>query len=418
VVKLSARRPARTAAVATAVAGCVLALAGCGSILAGSSSPSSGSPTISAPATSPAAAASSSSPGTAVATASPAAAGFSVLSMTFVSDTRGFALGSQSCGVRHCVELLGTSDGGANWQPLTAPTRTAGGVYSTCPDGSPCVQQIRFATPLIGYAYDPSLLITTDGGRSWHQTGGTDVNALEAASGTAVRIVSGGTGCAGQPYQVQSAPIGTVQWRTLSAPKIEMICPPVLYRQGGRLAVVGYGNPAGGVRATAQIDRSSNGGRTWLSGPDSCGGKDGYASGVALAPPDALVLLCQHQMPEPSGHFGPAWVRVSTNGGATFGPDEVIPSLPAVSIGTVVRYQIAAGTSGRLLVSETGATASRLLRTGNGGQTWSTVLSMPAAAPVVLVGFEDPLTGRVAQANTVWTTTNGGLTWVPDAFTG
>jgi hypothetical protein len=43
---------------------------------------------------------------------------------------------------------------------------------------------------------------------------------------------------------------------------------------------------------------------------------------------------------------------------------------------------------------------------------------MPAAAPVVLVGFENTLTGRVAQANTVWTTTNGGLTWVSDAFTG
>jgi photosystem II stability/assembly factor-like uncharacterized protein len=67
-------------------------------------------------------------------------------------------------------------------------------------------------------------------------------------------------------------------------------------------------------------------------------------------------------------------------------------------------------------VAETGTTGSRLLRTQNGGRTWVTVLSVRSAAPVLLVGFEDPLTARVAQGNTVWTTRDGGRTWRADHY--
>ncbi len=413
-ITLGARSRARLAARATAAAAIVagLALAGCGT--ASSSSPGgsgtqSGSTATSAPASS------TSLGSTVTPTSSPgASAGFQVLSMTFVALDQGFALGTQACGSKRCLALLGTTDGGGQWHSLTAPTRQAGGVYSTCPHSGPCVQQVRFATPLIGYAFEPSLFLTTDGGLHWHRLSGTNVSSLEAAGGTVVRVVSGNTGCAGQPYQVQSAPDGSDTWTDLAPPRIEMICPPVLYRQGSSIVLAGYGNPAGGVRATAQIDRSADGGQTWSSGPDSCGGKDGYASSVALAPPDVLVLLCQHQMPKPNGTFGPAWVRISTNGGATFGPDQVLPAPPRS--GGYYRYQLAAASASRLVVTETGQHGSRLLTTQDGGRTWKLTLTMPSTAPVLLVGFEDPHTARVAQANTVWTTTNGARTWHPDKF--
>jgi hypothetical protein len=215
------------------------------------------------------------------------------------------------------------------------------------------VQQVRFATPLTGYAYDPSLLVTTDGGLRWHRLRGAYVSSLETAGGTVVRVASAGTGCSGMRYQVDAAAVGSTAWRALPAPPILQICPPVLYRQGERLVLAGYGNPAGGVRATAQIARSADGGQAWASGPDHCGGTDGYASTVALAPPDVLVLLCQHQMPGATGAFGPAWVRVSANGGASFGPGQIVPSRPAAAPGTILRYQLAAASAGRLLVVET-----------------------------------------------------------------
>jgi photosystem II stability/assembly factor-like uncharacterized protein len=399
-----------TLAAAGAVVAGALALAACGTT--SSTSQPAGSASSSQPGGTGASTASpSSQPGTAG-----ALAGFRVLSMSFVSDQRGFALGTVGCGTGRCIALLSTPDGGSSWRQLTAPTKAAGGVYSTCPNGQPCVQQVRFATPLIGYAYDPSLLVTTDGGMHWLQLRGTFVSSLEAADGTVVRVASAGMGCSGMRYQVDTTPVGTTAWRALAAPAIVMICPPVLYRQGEQLVLVGYGNPAGGVRATAQIARSANGGQTWASGPDSCGGKDGYASDVALAPPDVLVLLCRHQAPSSTGVYAPAWVRVSVNGGASFGPDQTVPSSLAAPAGTILGYQLAAASAGRLLVVETGPHGSRVLLSENGGQSWSASLGLTAAGTVVLVGYEDPLTGRIAQGDLVWTTRNGGRTWVEDRF--
>ncbi len=337
--------------------------------------------------------------------------------MTFVSDDAGFALGSTGCGTGRCAALLGTIDGGRHWRRLTAPTRTLGGVYSTCQHGRPCVQEVRFATPLIGYAFSPALLMTTDGGLHWRLLKATGVTSLEAAGGTVVRVASGYEGCAGGPYQVESAADGSNSWPALPAPPIEMICPPVLYRQGSRIVLAGYGNAAGGVRATARIDRSADGGRTWATGPDRCGGKDGYAATLALAPPSTLVLLCKHQMPRHDGSYGPAWIRISTDDGSSFGADEHLPSLP-VPKGTVTSYQLAAASPARLLVVEAGTNGSRLLRSGNGGRTWTTSLQFHGGGTVLLVGFEDPQTARVAQGDTVWTTRDGGQTWQADHFTG
>jgi len=343
------------------------------------------------------------------------ASGFQVLSMTFVSDQRGFALGSVGCATGRCGALLGTADGGRTWHRLTRPTRALGGVYSTCQHGRPCVQEVRFATPLIGYAFSPALLMTADGGRHWHLLKMTGVTSLEAAGGTVVRVAAGYEGCAGAPYQVESAADGSNSWQAMPAPMIETICPPVLYRQDSRIVLAGYGNAAGGVRATARIDRSADGGRTWTAGPDSCGGKDGYASTLALAPPSTLVLVCKHQMPRHNGTFGPAWIRISTDDGSSFGADEHLPMLP-VPKGTITDYQLAAASAARLLVVETGLSGSRLVRSDDGGRTWTTSLQFPGTGNVLLVGFEDPRTARVAQGDTVWTTRDGGRSWRADHF--
>src|SRR5580698_4247087 len=201
----------------TAVAGAaiaVLALSACGASGAGApSSPAAAGSGTAAAATAPAA-------GTPAPSSVPGTPGFAVLSMTFVSDQQGWALGTVACGTGRCLSLLGTTDGGAAWRTLTAPTRAAGAVYGTCPHGSPCVAQVRFATPLTGYAYGPSLFTTTDGGRTWVPRPGVNISSLEAAGGTVVRVVSGDNGCAGQPYQVQWAPVGRAIWTPLPAPPI------------------------------------------------------------------------------------------------------------------------------------------------------------------------------------------------------
>jgi photosystem II stability/assembly factor-like uncharacterized protein len=403
-MKGTTRVSARSLTGAAASAVVILGLAGCAA--ANSGRPVSDSSPLSTAA--PSAPAAASRPNVVL-------PGFQVLSMTFVSDQDGFALGTAGCGTSRCDALLDSTNGGATWSELAPPAKIPAGADGACPAGQPCVQQVRFATPQVGYAYDPSLLMTTNGGESWHQLPATDVSSLEAADGTVVRVASGSTGCSGASAQVQIAATGGTTWRPLPAPALAQICPPVLYRQGPRLVLADYGNPAGGVRATAQIARSVNQGTTWASGPDSCGGSDGYASSVALAPPDVLVLLCQHQMVSPSGTYGPAWVRVSVNGGASFGPDEQVVSGPAAPPAGVLHYQLAASSSGRLLVIESGQQSSRALLTQNGGQSWSPTLSLGAGS-ALLVGYEDPLTARIAMGSQVWTTRDGGQTWTADEF--
>ncbi len=397
------------AAVTTAIV-ITVALAACGTLSSSGSEAGDSSPASAAASGS----ATSAAPGVIL-------PGFQVLSMSFVSDVDGFALGTVACGSDRCDSLLASTNGGATWHQLTSPTTaaptTAAGAHAvvSCPSGQPCDAQVRFATPLIGYAYDPSLEVTTDGGTHWQSQSTESVGSLEAANGTAVRVATPGAGCSGATGQVSAAPVGSSTWQALPAPAVAKICPPVLYRQGQRLVLADYGNPAGGAPATAQIARSGDGGKTWASGMDSCGGTDGYASSVALALPNVLVLLCQHQMALSSGGYGPAWVRVSDNGGASFGRDEQVPSLQSAPAGTIVSYQLAASSSGRLLVTESAPSSSEALLTQNGGQSWSPTLSMPAGN-VVLVGYQDTVTGRIASVNQVWTTHDGGSTWTADEF--
>ena len=315
-----------------------------------------------------------------------------------------------------CVSLLTTSDGGAHWTQLSAPTQQAGGGFNVCPTHQPCVSQIRFATQSIGYAFDPSLFLTTDGGTHWRQLRGPSVTSLEVADGTAIRVASKGQGCGGQAYKVQSAPIGTNSWHLVSAPSVARICPPTLYRQGQRLALVNYGNPAGGVRAVAAIVVSGNGGSTWKVVPDKCGKKDGYAAQVTIAPPKVLVLLCRHQQPNSHGDVGSPWVRVSTNGGATFGPDRTVVAAHGLPTSVVSGYQVAAASASRLVVVAASDHGNKTYVSQNGGRTWKTAFHSQGSGAIILVGFQDSLTGRIAQGGRVWTTINGGKHWSVDQF--
>jgi photosystem II stability/assembly factor-like uncharacterized protein len=399
-IKLSpgGRRRSLAAAGFCTLAATMLTVAGCGAAASGADAPGAKHTTVvsSSHSTSP--------------------AGFTAASMTFVSDQRGFALGTVKCGSRKCTALLGTTNGGSTWRALTSPVKRAAGPYDTCPSGQPCVSQVRFATPEIGYAFAPSLFLTTDGGAHWRHLGGLNVTSLEAADGNVVRVASSGAGCSGMPYKVQQAAFGGTAWHALSAPAIVMICPPLLYRQGERLVLVGYGNPAGGVRATAELDRSANDGSTWASGPDQCGGKDGYAAAVALAPPNVLVLLCRHQQPNKAGNVGTAWIRVSTNGGSSFGPDRQVIAPAGVPASQTIGYQVAAASASRLLVDVQGEHGNRVLLSTNGGRGWKTTLQPSGSGPVILVGFTDSATARVAQGDLAWTTHDGGQRWITDHF--
>lgn len=86
----------------------------------------------------------------------PVPAGFSPTSVTFVSRTTGWVLGS--CG-QGCTAVLRTTDGGRHWRGLPATPEPQGAAGT--------VTGLRFADFRNGFAYGGGLYATHDGGTSW-----------------------------------------------------------------------------------------------------------------------------------------------------------------------------------------------------------------------------------------------------------
>jgi hypothetical protein len=165
----------------------LVALAGCGS-----SKPSSGpSPTASVTA-SPSVAAAATRPPASAPPTTRAAGPIDVQDVSFVSADQGWALGSG--------KLVTTTDGGASWTRLPDPP--AGAVH------------LRFASPVVGYAWSTagSLRITTDGAASWQPGGLTQVVSLETAAGWVWSLAGP------QPYpDIRRAPVGSTAWANLGS---------------------------------------------------------------------------------------------------------------------------------------------------------------------------------------------------------
>jgi photosystem II stability/assembly factor-like uncharacterized protein len=75
------------------------------------------------------------------------------------------------------------------------------------------------------------------------------------------------------------------------------------------------------------------------------------------------------------------------------------------------------------MTTGSGLVTSTLLVSTDGGEEWSTAATDQidlGSAPLgvsLWLGFEDAATGRwVGDDQTIWTTTDGGMTWTAQAF--
>ncbi len=187
-------------------------------------------------------------------------ADFVVADTTWVSDDVGWVLGGRGCAPRSCATILRTDDGGRHWIKLSPPSAyvlvpNGNGPQAGCPPVS-CISKIRFATTSIGYAFGPSLFMTTDGGRSWRRQSPTvSVDSLEISSGLAVRVAYPHSGCPGPcDARVESSRPGTNSWHRLP-PADRQGVGFATQIEGTRIYFAQYGNPAGGA-GTAHTERS------------------------------------------------------------------------------------------------------------------------------------------------------------------
>jgi hypothetical protein len=239
------------------------------------------------------------------------------------------------------------------------------------------VSEVRFADELDGWVFGPALFATHDGGQTWQDIHlGGSVVSLETSGGYVDAVVSpcsGETECAG-PLTVEQAPdTGGTFTTVLTGPSTESsggIFPYLSLR-----APVGFVIVSGALRSPALVYATSNiaDPHGWNPCPDPCASLvPSYLASIVAPDTTVLYSLCT----------GP--------GGA--GSSEKTIVMTQNGVGTVVGTAPTGGTGGMLaaassgtLVLATASGASWLVRSIDGGRTWSTVETYDDGG----IGFND-----------------------------
>jgi photosystem II stability/assembly factor-like uncharacterized protein len=272
---------------------------------------------------------------------------------------------------------------------------------------------------MVGYLYEPGLLMTRDGGHSWKRLMGRQVEALAVVGDRVYRVAFRHAGCPGpcQP-SLQRAPLGSTRWRTL----IATLATPgrsgsaQIVGTGRALLVALYGSQAGPVSAQASVYRSRDAGASWQQRKDPCAGRGPRRAGeedlIALAAGASGLFagLCTPHSGEPH-----AFVVTSDDAGVTWRtagrlPPVAFPGLLAASgRGTLAVSTGPTGGSGRF--------TARLLISTDAGRSWRLVAADaqrlgPLGVPAWL-GFQTPALGRwLSDPFHVWATRDGGRRWL------
>ena len=332
-----------------------------------------------------------------------ALAGFEPASVTFVSATQGFVLGtSKTCTTSSCGLLASTSDGGANWSlvalfpaPISGP--------------NPAVSKVRFATKNDGWAFGPQLWSTHDGGRTWiAQTTPGPVSDVEASAGVAYALeASCGTEPCVQGDRLLQTPVSSDAWTAISGPKLAD-GPGSLAPHGNTVWVVVNGG------GTSTFDMVV-GGSSWhrLANPCAAAGADLALVGVAPVSTTQLFELCAG---DPGAGSETKVVLFSSDGGAHATATSAAPARGGLASG------IAAASTAVVAVPAASG-ASYVYRSADGGHTWSAPLNQgDGGVGYFDVGFTTAtqgvaVYGNPAQGNSsLLMTHDAGATWKPVTF--
>ena len=243
------------------------------------------------------------------------AAVFEPAAVSFVSPTKGWALGRAGCS--DCASLRATSDGGRHWDALPSP-RVPLWYYEA---SSVAVHDVTFADPANGFLFGPGLLATHDGGRSWRRQSLPRVRQLGVGAGYAFALTRA---AADGGVSLWRAPIGRDHWSRLPLPTGGAL----LMVEGATVVLLqpGFNGPSiARPRGMAgRLWASSDSGTSWRTRTVPCTRSDGGAAlfAIALRRPREWLLDCfdneQSSQAQNTQHHlyrttdaGGSWTRVS-----------------------------------------------------------------------------------------------------------
>lgn len=325
--------------------------------------------------------------------------GFDPASFTAVSDSDYWVLGSVPCRTGRCTSILRTTDGGAGFAAIPAPSLSAAG-----PPGASAT--LRFADRLDGFAFVTGaggvFYATHDGGATWRRLALGNVLAFATGGGNAYAVTArcSSQGCTG--YRFERSPVSADAWSAAATPFAPSGSVVDLAAHGSSVWLLG--TPAGPQSSGSdELARSTDAGRTFVAGPGPCA----PGLGGQLAPVSASVVwaVC------PTGMLAGAWR--STDAGVTFTQLTAPP---------LVNSAVLAPASQDTAVIAANGAGSRLLRTTDGGVTWTRPSTPGARTFWPWIGFTDAEVGAALvqtgydasakiEIQVLWRTTDGGAGW-------
>jgi hypothetical protein len=372
---------AMTSTVAAATAALLsVVLVGCG----GSTRPSAAPSTSSTPATSQTTTSTSPAATTAIPTTSqpsgvgPVPRGFNPVSFTAISADVFWLLGDAACPAAVCTSIVRTSDGGKHFVAIPAPRVP----LTNSNDASDSIDTLRFASPLVGYAFNaqsfrradaPSDPIweTTDGAARWRRLTIEDVRAFATGGGFLYLLTGSCRSGVCRSLALRRAPLGTTDW-TLTPLPVGAVDSTILLAVHGR-AVWISASPTSGVHPNQILLTSTDSGEGFTTGRSPC--VNGLGGDLEATSMSVLWAIC------PTGMLAGA-VR-SIDGGVTW-------STLQVGRGLSNGARIAPADDSTAVVSTGDQT--QLLRTSDGGATFAQVYP-PRAGSWNFIGFTDAQTG-------------------------
>ena len=318
----------------------------------------------------------------------PVPRGFQPASMTFVSASEGWVLGTAPCAHKPCTSVLRTTDGGRSWVGIPAPgfplapASWLGGLH-----------HLRFADPLDGFAFGSQLWVTHNGGAGWRRVPMPGKIAdLEASAGVVYAAV---TDRHGRVTVFRSRARGGV-W--LPVPGL-----PAHVRGSATLGTITLHGTAGWVILGNRLYATQSG-SAWVREPARCA--FGMAS-VGAFDTRRVTLLC---VGEPATGNALKVLYASGDGGAHFRR----AGAPPVSGDG---FDLLAQPAPQHIFLATTSAASWLYVSGNGGRTWGQSLFISDGG----AGWSDfgftassqgaAIDGNLLSGSHMYMTRDAGRTW-------